>query len=104
VQAGIAGGYELVAIAAAVLGGVSLAGGRGGIWQAALGALLLVTLKQGFRLMGVDPLIFSIITGLCILIGVIVDRGVRRFALTLRNPLPVQPSAGELQSATSKGR
>jgi ribose transport system permease protein len=104
VQSGIAGGYELVAIAAAVLGGVSLAGGRGGIWQAALGALLLVTLKQGFRLMGVDPLIFSIITGLCILIGVIVDRGVRRFALTLRTPLPVQPSAGELQSATTKGR
>jgi ribose/xylose/arabinose/galactoside ABC-type transport system permease subunit len=104
VQSGIAGGYELVAIAAAVLGGVSLAGGRGGIWQAALGALLLVTLKQGFRLMGVDPLIFSIITGLCILIGVIADRGVRRFALSLRTPLPVQPSAGELQSATSKGR
>jgi ribose transport system permease protein len=104
VQAGMAGGYELIAVAAAVLGGVSLAGGRGGIWQAALGALLLVTLKQGFRLMGVDPLIFSIITGVCILVGVIVDRGVRRFALTLRTPEPVQAPAGELQPATSKGR
>lgn len=104
VQAGMAGGYELIAIAAAVLGGVSLAGGRGGIWQAALGALLLVTLKQGFRLMGVDPLIFSIITGVCILVGVIVDRGVRRFALTLRTPQPVPAPAGDLQSATSKGR
>ncbi|GAA1567489.1 ribose ABC transporter permease [Dactylosporangium maewongense] len=104
VQAGMAGGYELVAVAAAVLGGVSLAGGRGGIWQAALGALLLVTLKQGFRLMGVDPLIFSIITGLCILVGVIVDRGVRRFALTLRTPQPVQAPAGDLQPATTKGQ
>ncbi|WP_157756952.1 ABC transporter permease [Plantactinospora sp. KBS50] len=104
VQAGMAGGYELIAIAAAVLGGVSLVGGRGGIWQAALGALLLVTLKQGFRLMGVDPLIFSIITGVCILVGVIVDRGVRRFALTLRTPKPVQDPAIELQPATSKGR
>jgi ribose/xylose/arabinose/galactoside ABC-type transport system permease subunit len=104
VQAGMAGGYELIAVAAAVLGGVSLIGGRGGIWQAALGALLLVTLKQGFRLMGVDPLIFSIITGVCILVGVIVDRGVRRFALTLRTPQPVPASAGELQPATSKGR
>ncbi|WP_433605312.1 ABC transporter permease [Dactylosporangium sp. CA-139114] len=104
VQPGMASGYELVAVAAAVLGGVSLAGGRGGIWQAGLGALLLVTLKQGFRLMGVDPLIFSIITGVCILVGVIVDRGVRRFALTLRTPEPVQPPAGELQPATSEGR
>ncbi|WP_327039539.1 ABC transporter permease [Micromonospora maris] len=104
VQSGMAGGYELIAIAAAVLGGVSLAGGRGGIWQAALGALLLVTLKQGFRLMGVDPLIFSIITGICILLGVIVDRNVRRFALTLRTPQPVPAPAGDLQPATSKGR
>ncbi|AYF30035.1 ribose ABC transporter permease [Micromonospora tulbaghiae] len=104
VQAGMAGGYELIAVAAAVLGGVSLAGGRGGIWQAVLGALLLVTLKQGFRLMGVDPLIFSIITGVCILLGVIVDRGARRFALTLRTPQPVQAPAGEVQPAISKGR
>ena len=39
VQAGMAGGYELAAIAAAVLGGVSLAGGRGSIWGAAVGRL-----------------------------------------------------------------
>ncbi|WBB78474.1 ABC transporter permease [Micromonospora sp. WMMD882] len=104
VQAGMAGGYELIAVAAAVLGGVSLAGGRGGIWQAALGAFLLVTLKQGFRLMGVDPLIFSIITGVCILVGVVVDRGVRRYALTLRAPAPVRTPATEPQPATIKGR
>jgi ribose transport system permease protein len=104
VQAGMAGGYELIAVAAAVLGGVSLAGGRGGIWGAALGALLLVTLKQGFRLMGVDPLVFSMITGVCILVGVVADRGVRRFALTLRTPQPVPVPTGELQSATTKGR
>lgn len=94
VQPGLAGGYELAAIAAAVLGGVSLAGGRGGIWQAALGALLLVTLKQGLRLMGVDPLIFSIITGICILVGVIVDRGIRRIALSLHTTeLAPEPSS-----------
>ena len=99
VQPGLAGGYELAAIAAAVLGGVSLAGGRGGIWQAAMGALLLVTLKQGFRLMGVDPLIFSIITGLCILAGVILDRSVRRFALKLGTPPPVPVDDRELVRA-----
>jgi ribose transport system permease protein len=99
VQAGMAGGYELSAIAAAVLGGVSLAGGRGAIWQAAVGGLLLATLKQGFRLTGVDPLVFSIIIGVCILVGVIVDRGVFRLALTLGTPriapqTPVVPASG----------
>ncbi len=95
-QPGLAGGYELSAIAAAVLGGVSLAGGRGGIWQAAMGAFLLVTLRQGFRLMGVDPLIFSIITGVCILAGVILDRGVRRLALSMAVPASTHSDDHEL--------
>lgn len=82
VQSGLAGGYELTAIAGAVLGGVSLAGGRGSIWRAIVGALFLTTLNQGLLLMGVDPLIFQIITGLCILVGVVIDRGVYKFALT----------------------
>ena len=83
VQSGLAGGYELAAIAGAVLGGVSLSGGRGSIWRAIVGALFLVTLKQGLQLIGVDPLIFQIITGLCILAGVILDRGVYMLALSL---------------------
>lgn len=82
VQSGLAGGYELTAIAAAVLGGVSLAGGRGSVWRAIVGVLFLTTLNQGLLLMGIDPLIFQIVTGLCILIGVVVDRGVYKFALT----------------------
>ena len=83
VQSGLAGGYELAAIAGAVLGGVSLSGGRGSIWRAIVGALFLATLKQGLQLLGVDPLIYQIITGLCILIGVVLDRGVYKFALRL---------------------
>jgi len=82
VQSGLAGGYELTAIASAVLGGISLAGGRGSVWRAIVGALFLTTLNQGLLLMGIDPLIFQIVTGLCILIGVIVDRGVYKFTLT----------------------
>ena len=82
VQSGLAGGYELTAIAGAVLGGVSLAGGRGSVWRAIVGALFLTTLNQGLLLMGVNPLIFQIVTGLCILVGVVVDRGVYKFALT----------------------
>ncbi len=87
VQAAMTSGYELTAVAAAVLGGVSLAGGRGGIWQAVLGALFLATLRQGFRLLGVDPMIFAMITGLCIIVGVVADRSLRDLAnrLTLRD-------------------
>lgn len=81
VQSGLAGGYELTAIAGAVLGGVSLAGGRGSIWRAVIGVLFLTTLNQGLLLMGIDPLIFQIVTGLCILAGVVIDRGVYKFAL-----------------------
>lgn len=88
VQPAMTSGYELTAVAAAVLGGVSLAGGRGAIWQAVVGALLLATLRQGFRLLGVDPMIFAIITGLCIIVGVVSDRGLRGIAarLALRKP------------------
>jgi ribose/xylose/arabinose/galactoside ABC-type transport system permease subunit len=82
VQSGLAGGYELTAIAGAVLGGISLAGGRGSVWRAIVGVLFLTTLNQGLLLMGIDPLIFQIVTGLCILVGVVVDRGVFKFALT----------------------
>lgn len=83
VQSGLAGGYELTAIAGAVLGGVSLSGGRGSIWRAIIGALFLATLKQGLQLAGVDPLIYQIITGLCILIGVVLDKSVYGFALRM---------------------
>jgi ribose transport system permease protein len=104
VQPGMAGGYELSAIAAAVLGGVSLAGGRGAIWQAAVGGLLLATLKQGFRLTGVDPLVFSIIIGVCILVGVIVDRSVYRLALTLGSPASVSPRPEPARASGGPGR
>ena len=65
-----------------MLGGVSLAGGRGSVWAAVVGGLLLATLQQGLRLNGVDPVYFSIVTGACIVAGVVFDRGVQRIALS----------------------
>jgi ribose/xylose/arabinose/galactoside ABC-type transport system permease subunit len=94
-QAFLGVGYEFTAIAGAVLGGVSLAGGRGSVWAAAVGGLLLATLQQGLRLNGVDPVYFSIISGLCVVFGVVFDRGVRHIA---RNAFvgrqPARPLAG----------
>jgi ribose/xylose/arabinose/galactoside ABC-type transport system permease subunit len=81
VQPGLGGGYELTAIAAAVLGGVSLAGGRGSVLRAVLGALFLGVLSNGLNLLGVDPLWFTIVTGVSIVAAVALDRFVQRLAL-----------------------
>lgn len=85
VQPGLGGGYELTAIAGCVVGGVALAGGRGSIWRAALGALFLSILSRGLQLIGVDPLWFSIVTGAAIVAAVAFDRGAQKWlASTLR--------------------
>jgi ribose transport system permease protein len=91
VQAFLGVGYEFTAIAGAVLGGVSLTGGRGSVWAAVVGGLLLATVQQGLRLNGVDPVYFSIVTGLCIIAGVVFDRGVQRIVF---NRMLGRPSGG----------
>jgi ribose/xylose/arabinose/galactoside ABC-type transport system permease subunit len=63
VQALQGSGYELTAIAAAVIGGTSLRGGRGSVWGAALGALLLSTLQNGLVLLGLNGYWFDLVTG-----------------------------------------
>ncbi len=42
---------------------------------------MLATLQQGLRLNGVDPVYFSIVTGLCIVAGVVFDRKIQQLAL-----------------------
>lgn len=90
VQPGLGGGYELTAIAGCVVGGVALAGGRGSIWRAALGAFFLSVLSRGLQLIGVDPLWFSIVTGAAIVAAVAFDRGAQKWLQsTLRPESPV---------------
>jgi ribose/xylose/arabinose/galactoside ABC-type transport system permease subunit len=72
-------GMELTAIAAAVIGGVSLAGGTGSMFGPALGAFLLGVILLGLTLMGVQQFVQQIITGLILLAAVGYDR-----ALVLR--------------------
>jgi ribose/xylose/arabinose/galactoside ABC-type transport system permease subunit len=94
VQPGLGAGYELTAIAAAVLGGIALSGGRGSVWRSVIGALFLSTLSQGLQLLGVDPLWFGIVTGVSIVAAVAFDRGMQRFAASRLRPSAPDAPAG----------
>lgn len=69
----MADGYELDAIAAAVVGGVSTTGGVGTVPGIILGVLLLGVLNNGFLLMGVSPYLQQIIKGFIIVAAVAFD-------------------------------
>jgi ribose transport system permease protein len=67
-------GYELDSIAAVVIGGTSLSGGRGSILGTVLGCLIIGVLNNGLVLLEVSPFWQQVIKGLVILIAVAVDR------------------------------
>jgi ribose/xylose/arabinose/galactoside ABC-type transport system permease subunit len=77
VQAFLGLGYEFTAIAGAVVGGVSLAGGRGSAAAALAGGLFIGTLAQGLQLIGIEPIFFGIVSGLALIIGVIFDQKIQ---------------------------
>lgn len=67
-------GYELNAIAAAVLGGTSLMGGKGTIGGSVIGALVIAVLVDGLILLGVSDFWQMIITGFVIVLAVAIDQ------------------------------
>lgn len=73
-QAGMGLMYELDAIAAAVIGGVSLSGGRGRITGTVIGALILGVMLSGFTFLRIDAYYQDIIKGLIIIAAVVVDQ------------------------------
>ncbi|SII00298.1 sugar transport system permease [Mycobacteroides abscessus subsp. abscessus] len=62
------------AIAAVVLGGTSLAGGKGRIFGTLIGALIIGTLNNGMNLLGISSFYQQIVKGIVILIAVLLDR------------------------------
>ena len=71
-------GYELRAIAAAVIGGVAIQGGRGNVIGVVLGALLLVMIENGLVLWQVKGAKYDLVIGSLLLIAVLIDRVTRR--------------------------
>ncbi|WP_106769012.1 ribose ABC transporter permease RbsC [Paenibacillus faecalis] len=66
--------YELDAIAAVVLGGTSLSGGRGRIVGTLIGVLIIGTLNNGLNLLGVNSFYQMVVKGIVIAIAVLLDR------------------------------
>jgi ribose transport system permease protein len=67
-------GYELDVIAAVVIGGTSLNGGRGSVWGTLVGALLISVINNGMVLLGISPYFQQLVKGLIILGAVLIDR------------------------------
>ena len=73
------GGNLLVnAIAAAVIGGTSLFGGRGKTWSALLGALVIGSIQSGMNIQGLSNSIQYMVTGAVLLAAVVIDSVARR--------------------------
>ncbi len=72
--------FEMNAIAAAVLGGTSLAGGRGTIGGTIIGAFVIGVLSDGLVMMGVSEFWQMVIKGLVIIAAVILDQMQRKMA------------------------
>ena len=84
-------GYELNVIAAAVVGGASLSGGKGSALGAVLGALLIQMINSGIVILGIDQNYSQIIIGAVVIIAVVLDQinhwlGKRRLAARAGTP------------------
>ncbi|MCX5479935.1 ABC transporter permease [Kaistia geumhonensis] len=75
-QAGV--GMELDAIAAVILGGTSIYGGKGAIWRSVAGVLLLSLIGNGFNILNVNPFFKDLTTGLIIVVAVALSAGRKR--------------------------
>lgn len=73
-------GYELYVIASAVVGGASLAGGKGSVVSAMLGAVLITMIRQSIRTLHFDQNYEWIIIGCAIIIAVVLDQAGARLS------------------------
>ena len=88
-------GYELYVIASAVVGGASLAGGKGSAVNAMLGAILIVLIRQSIRTLHFDQNYEWIIIGCAIIIAVVLDQASARFTVRRLSAGSKRQAAGD---------
>lgn len=72
-QPSAGGGYELLAIASAVIGGTSLSGGEGTVWGTILGAFIIGVLRNGLNLIGISSFVQEVLIGVIIILAVVLE-------------------------------
>jgi D-xylose transport system permease protein len=77
-QSSGSGDFLLLAIAAPVIAGTSLFGGRGSVWHALLGALVIQSISNGMDLLGYETAVKFMVTGAVLLAAVVIDAIARR--------------------------
>lgn len=93
--------FELNAIAAVVLGGTSLAGGRGGIGGTLLGAFVIGVLGDGLVMVGVSSFWQQVIKGVVIVLAVIIDQVQARMQERMALQQQYQEAASDRAEAPS---
>jgi ribose/xylose/arabinose/galactoside ABC-type transport system permease subunit len=81
-QASAGTGYELIVIAAVIIGGTSLFGGSATVIGTVIGALLLATLTNGMTVVELSPFYQNVVVGAVIVLAVAIDQWRRRRGLT----------------------
>jgi rhamnose transport system substrate-binding protein len=89
-------GYELTAVTAVVLGGTSIAGGRGTILGTAIGLATMVVLQNGLRLAALPAELGGVLTGVLLIVAIGIPR-VR--ALLMNGPRAVVESGDEMRNS-----
>lgn len=100
-----AASYPLDVIAAVVLGGVSIAGGKGAIPLAVVGVLLIGTLNNGFNLLDLDPNLYRVMTGAIIIAAVAFDSFIQsRVGRTSAIRAPEVPAVDAVHDPREEGQ
>ena len=73
-------GYEMDAIGSCVIGGISLSGGQGKMFNTLIGALILTIIKNGLQMLDISSYYQTIVTGAIIVFAVFIDKAEARKA------------------------
>jgi ribose transport system permease protein len=74
--------FLLLAIAVVVVGGTALTGGKGGILRTLLGALVMTVMVNGMSILGVDPSVQQVVTGVIVIAAVVATMDRSRLFVT----------------------